>query len=189
MADAILLLCGGEARRFPGKLERMVAGKALVLRVFERLREYGVPLYLAGKGTFAAEIDAALDAPLIVDRRPAAGPLHALLTAAPFVRADRIFAVAADQPQIGALTLGALTRAWEHGDEAVVPRHAGGIEPLAALYERRALLRVGPRLRREGRSAMHDLVGCLATRFLPQERRHFANVNVPRDLPRTAVSS
>jgi molybdopterin-guanine dinucleotide biosynthesis protein A len=70
------------------------------------------------------------------------------------------------------------------GDEAAVPEHAGGVEPLAALYDRFALLREGLRLRRASRSAMRDLIAAVATRFVPMESRYFRNVNMRSDLGR-----
>jgi molybdopterin-guanine dinucleotide biosynthesis protein A len=129
-------------------------------------------------------VDAALAAPLLVDRWPPRGPLHALLSASPFIAVDRIFAVAADQPQLEPEVLERLAAAWRPGDEAVVPEHAGGVEPLAALYDRFALLREGLRLHRTGRAAMRDLIAAVATRFVPMESGHFCNINTRIDLER-----
>lgn len=185
MADsntAIVLLAGGEARRFPGKLEQLVDGRPLLQRCFDRLRASRWPVYLAGKGTFCAELDRALDAPLLIDRHPGGGPLAALFSACTAIRAERIFAVAADQPNMDAGVLERMAEAWEAGDEAIVPRHDGGIEPLAALYSRRAVLREGSLLRRSGASAMRDLIERIAARFVSFDARHFHNVNYARDL-------
>jgi molybdenum cofactor guanylyltransferase len=177
MDEAVLLLAGGEATRFPGKLEREVDGKPMIARVLERLSGKW-PVYVAANPGFACEIDA----PLLIDRWPGGGPLLALVGAAPQIPAERIFAVAADQPLLERAVLEQLADAWQPGDEAVVPRHDGGIEPLAALYDRRALLREGERLRLAGRAAMRDLIASLATRFVAIERAYFHNVNEPSDL-------
>ncbi|HLY03983.1 MAG TPA: molybdenum cofactor guanylyltransferase [Candidatus Cybelea sp.] len=184
MPDAILLLAGGSATRFPGKLEHDIEGQPMIVRVFARLALGRWPVYVAGKGSFAPGTDAALGAPLLIDRWTPRGPLHALLSASPFIAAERIFAVAADQPQLDPSVLERLAAAWQPGDEAVVPEHSGGIEPLAALYDRFALLREGLRLRRAGRTAMRDLIAAIATRFVPLERRYFRNVNTRSDLGR-----
>jgi molybdopterin-guanine dinucleotide biosynthesis protein A len=184
MADAILLLAGGSATRFPGKLEHDLEGQPMIVRVFEKVARGRWPVYIAGKGSFAPEVDAALTAPLLIDRWSPRGPLHALLSAAPFIAVDRIFAVAADQPQLEAGVLDRLAAAWRPGDEAVVPEHEGAVEPLAALYDRFALLRESVRLRREGRTAMRDLIAAVATRFLPMESRYFRNINWRSDLGR-----
>ena len=84
---AVLLLAGGNARRFPGKLERTVEGEPMIVRSYRRLRASSWPVYVAAKGSFPAPIDAALDAPLLIDRRPGDGPLAALHSA---LFADRI---------------------------------------------------------------------------------------------------
>jgi molybdopterin-guanine dinucleotide biosynthesis protein A len=177
MDEAVLLLAGGEATRFPGKLEREVEGKPMIARVLERVSGRW-PVFVAAKAGFACE----LDAPLVIDRWPRGGPMLALLGAALQIPAKRIFAVAADQPLLERAVLEQLSAARQPGDEAVVPQHEGGIEPLAALYVRRALLREGERLRGVGRTAMHDLVTSLETRFVAIDRAYFHNVNEPSDL-------
>ncbi len=181
MSEAVLLLAGGEATRFPGKLERLIEGQPMLARCFKRLSG-AWPVYVAGKASFASHLDAALDGPLFIDRWPAAGPLLALLSAAPYIRAERIFAVAADQPMLERSVLAQLADSWQPGDEAIVPQHGGGIEPLGALYDRFALLREGTRLRRAGCAAMRDLVASLATRFVAVDGSYFYNVNEASNL-------
>jgi molybdopterin-guanine dinucleotide biosynthesis protein A len=180
---AILLLAGGDATRFPGKLERHIEGRPMLARCFDRLRASGHPVYIAARGSFAPPLDAQLDAPLIVDRHPGAGPLYALLDACAAIRTDRVFAVAADQPNVDARLVARLIAAWRTDDEAVVPQHDVNIEPLAAVYDRRAALREGFGLRASGSRAVRDLVGRLRARFLPCARDYFYNVNRPEDLP------
>jgi molybdopterin-guanine dinucleotide biosynthesis protein A len=181
--DAIVLLAGGEARRFPGKLEHHVDGSPLLARCYERLRASGRPIYIVAKGSFSRELDARLEAPLIVDRRSGAGPLRAFLDACATVPAKRLMAVAGDQPEIETGLFERLEASWQSGDEAAVPVHDGQIEPLAAIYDRAAVLREAPRLRLRGRSAMRDLVASLAARLVPCDARSFRNVNRPQDLP------
>jgi len=179
---AILLLAGGEARRFPGKLERAVEGEPMILRSYRRLRDAPWPIYVAAKGTFPAAIDAALEAPLVIDRRPANGPLAALRSACSLIASRWIFAIAADMPNLDAHILGALAFAYREGDEAVVPQHDGQIEPLAALYDRRAIIREGSALLRDRRYAMRDFVECIAARFVPLDKFYFRNINRETDL-------
>ena len=119
MADAILLLAGGSATRFPGKLEHDIEGQPMIVRVFAKLARGPWPVYVAGKGSFAPPVDAALCAPLLIDRWSPRGPLYALLSACPFIPADRIFAVAADQPQ---LEPSVLERLLLRGCRATKPR-------------------------------------------------------------------
>jgi molybdenum cofactor guanylyltransferase len=181
---AILLLAGGKARRFPGKLERDLGGEPMIVRSYRRLRASPWPVYVAAKGTFPALIDAALDAPLLIDRRPGGGPLAALHSACSLIASPMIFAVAADMPHFDAHILNALAFAHREGDEGVVPQHDGVIEPLAALYDRRAILREGSKLLRGGRGAMRDLVERITARFVPLDKFYFHNVNREADLVR-----
>ena len=131
-------MAGGQASRFPGKLEHAIEGLPMLARCYDRVRAAGWPVYIAGKGSFSRELDARLEAPLLIDRHPGGGPLTALLSACATIGAERIFAVAADQPRLDARVLLRLFASWQPGDEAVVPEHDGTIEPLAALYARRA---------------------------------------------------
>jgi molybdopterin-guanine dinucleotide biosynthesis protein A len=180
---AIVVMAGGEARRFPGKLEHPIDGSAMVAHCYARVRAAGWPVYVSAAGSFSPEVDAQLDAPLVIDRRPRGGPLPAFLSACAAISAERIFAVAADQPRLDAEVLRRLAFAWQPGDEAVVPEHDGAIEPLAALYARRAVLREGFELRRNGRCAMRDLIARLATRRVTFDAQYFHNVNRLEDLP------
>jgi molybdenum cofactor guanylyltransferase len=181
MADAVVILAGGEATRFPGKLERDTGGEPLLLRVYRNVRG-NWPVYIAAKGSFPTDIDARLECPVLVDRWPTRGPLAALLSACGALREDRIFAVAADLPHVDRALLERLAGAWMPGDEAVVPSRDGRLEPLAALYDRRALLEAGFAAFSQGRAAMHDLVERLRTRFVSMPAGALLNVNFPADL-------
>ena len=187
-ATVIVVLAGGDARRFHGKLERPIDGEPLILRCYRNLKAAELPIYVAARGPFAPEIDALIDAPRLIDRDPGAGPLRAFASACASVEAARCFAVAADQPRLEASVLRRMMAAWQSGDEAIVPNHDGRIEPLAALYDRAAVVREEPGLRRDGKSAMHDLVARVAARFIPLPAEHFYNVNCPSDLAGAAAN-
>ncbi len=187
-STVIVLLAGGEARRFPGKLEAPIDGEPMILHCYRNLRATGLPIYVAAKERFSPDVDARLDAALLIDREPGGGPLRAFASACDRIRAERCFAVAADQPRLDASVLRQLLVAWRPGDEAVVPVHDERIEPLAALYDRAAVVREDPRLRRDGKAAMHDLVERVAARFVRIEANYFHNVNRPSDVAGAAVS-
>jgi molybdopterin-guanine dinucleotide biosynthesis protein A len=188
MADAVLLLAGGAAMRFPGKLECMVNGKPLMLHVSDNLRGGGWPVYVATAKPLPATIEPALGAIPIYDVESLRGPLWALLDASARIDAERIFAVAADQPHLDATALHRLAAAWQPDDEAVVPQHAWGIEPLAALYARDALRRAANVLSSE-RRAMRDLLALLRVRYETMDPRYFTNVNTPDDLHSASASA
>ncbi|MEO6835338.1 MAG: molybdenum cofactor guanylyltransferase [Candidatus Tumulicola sp.] len=181
---AIVILAGGAATRFPGKLERCIDGEPMLLRVYRNARATAWPVYIAGGGSFAPEIAARLDAPALADRWPGGGPLRALLSACEAIGYDRVFALAGDEPRADRTLLEALAAAWQAGDEAVVPEHGGRIEPLAALYARTAVLRAGRMAIAWGDDAMRALVERAKTRFVPVSQSYFVNVNTPEDLRR-----
>jgi molybdenum cofactor guanylyltransferase len=181
-STAVVMLAGGEARRFPGKLEQLIDGEPLIVRCYRNLQTTGLPIYIAAREHFSRDVAAQLDAPLLIDRDPGGGPLRAFASACVAIGAERCFAVASDQPRLEASVLRRLLAAWRPGDEAIVPVHDGRIEPLAALYDRAAVLREDPGLRREGRTAMHELVERVAVRFVPIEAAFFHNVNRPSDV-------
>lgn len=186
MADAIVLLAGGAASRLPGKLEREVDGKLLMLHAFDNLRNVGLPMYVAAATPFSSAIVSALDATLIYDAQPLRGPLWALLDASACIAADRIFAVAADMPHVDVAVLRRLAAAWRPGDEAVVPQHPGGIEPLAALYGGNALRHAAQSFSADCR-AMRDLLAALRVRYTTMDARYFTNVNTLEDLQRAGA--
>jgi molybdenum cofactor guanylyltransferase len=179
---AIVILAGGNATRFPGKLEFPIDGVPLLLHVVRNMRATPWPVYVASRGRFADSIQAHLGVPILVDDSPGAGPLAALLSACKGVDAQRIFAVAGDAPRVDATVLQALYDGWEGGDEAVVARHGERIEPLAALYAKGSLEREGASVRREGNASMHGLIARLRARFVPFPSSYFLNVNYPEDV-------
>jgi molybdopterin-guanine dinucleotide biosynthesis protein A len=178
---AIVILAGGRATRFPGKLEAPIDGEPLLARVYRHVRDIA-PTMIAGRDTFSDTLDAVLDCPIVVDRWPDRGPLGGLLSAAYATGARRIFALAGDAPRVSGEIVYALVAAWQDCDEAVVPEHDGRLEPLAALYDREALLREGWRcLQGEDRS-MHALLARLLVRRVPFDAQPFANINTSADL-------
>jgi molybdenum cofactor guanylyltransferase len=178
---AIVILAGGRATRFPGKLEAPLGGEPLLARVYRQVRDIA-PAMIAGRDTFSATLDAVLDCPIVVDRWPDRGPLGGLLSAAHETTATRIFALAGDAPRVTREIVHALVAAWRDGDEAVVPEHDGRLEPLAALYDREALMREGWEcLQGEDRS-MHALLARLRVRRVPYDAPAFTNINTSTDL-------
>jgi len=182
----ILILAGGEATRLPGKLMLDAGGVPLLTRVYLNLtsdapgREVALGCSAANQAPFAA----LLPIPIIVDRSAGRGPLGGMLTAFAVMRSRRVFVAAGDAPFVDAQLVQRLTSAWEDGDECVVPQSvvAGSptIEPLAALYDRIALLREGPEVLRSGGGAVHIAVQQLRARTVPNEDpRIFTNVNTP----------
>jgi molybdopterin-guanine dinucleotide biosynthesis protein A len=179
--DAVVILAGGRATRFPGKLERDIDGVPMVVRVFRSFADR-FDVIVSCASPLARSLDARLPCPRVYDRSPDGGPLGGMLSACQALRARRLFVVAGDQPDVDASVFDELDAAWRDGDEAAVPEHSGGIEPLAALYDRRALLRVGKPAFEGGRKAVRAVLNELSTRRVPMSPDRFRNINTPSQL-------
>lgn len=182
---AIVILAGGRATRFPGKLEAPLDGEPLLARVYHHVRDIA-PTMIAGRDTFSGTLDALLDCPIVVDRWPDRGPLGGLLSAAHETSASRIFALAGDAPLVTADIVRTLGDLWQDGDEAVVPEHDGHLQPLAALYDREALLREAWDVLCSEDRSMHALLTRLRVHRVACDAAVFANINTSDDLARLA---
>jgi molybdopterin-guanine dinucleotide biosynthesis protein A len=178
---AIAILAGGRATRLARKLERPIAGKPMLHVVYEHALETGWPVYIVGSAPFLPDVPA--KARTIDDASPGGGPLQAFVAACETLVQPRVFALAADEPHVDAQLLADLASAWVDGDEAVVPQHEDGSEPLAALYERVAVLREAPDAS-AARGSMHALLARLRVRHVHSQRSTFANVNTQADYDR-----
>ena len=182
----VVILAGGEATRFPGKLEMSAGGVPMLARVYRNVSP-GRRTFISCKGAFPSELDELLDCPKIVDRWVRRGPLGGLLSTLEAVPTPLFVAVAGDLPFLDTAFIDRLTGAWQPGDEAVVPIHdARGreqLEPLAALYDRAAFLREGAAVF-QSRGALHEVVSRLRVRRFTVEgkdTRIFTNINTPED--------
>ena len=182
---AIVILAGGRATRFPGKLACDAGGVPLLERVYRNARATGLPVYVAGSPPLLPTFAGALGAPLLPDRWPGAGPLRAIVSACAGLDCERVFIVAGDVPDVGRDVYDALSSAWDDAGDAVVPEHDGRIEPLAGLYRRDAALREGRALLDSGDESVRALVARLHGRRIALASGYFGNVNTPADLQRT----
>ncbi|MEA2665323.1 MAG: molybdenum cofactor guanylyltransferase [Candidatus Eremiobacteraeota bacterium] len=189
----ICILAGGEATRLPGKLFLAAGDVPMLVRVYRNVSP-GRETWISTKGALPAEIDAALAAPMVVDRWTRRGPLSGLLSTMSEMRTEWVFACAGDAPFVDAAFVDRLAvhvadtadATGGAGLEAVVPAHdqAGRrIEPLAALYRREAFLREGLPVLLGGDGALRLVIDRLRTKFVPvpEDERALANVNTPQD--------
>ncbi len=179
---AVVILAGGEASRLPGKLELDAAGVPLIVRVYRNFA--GAPaVYVCAAGSFAPEIDEALQCPIIVDSQPRRGPLPALYNAFGCIALPRVFVTAGDAPFVTSQVVQQLQTLWEPDVHAVVPVNAQGmLEPLCALYDRHAFIGAARETLAQPPAGVKSVVGRLtAKRIRLPDDRVFANVNTPAD--------
>jgi molybdopterin-guanine dinucleotide biosynthesis protein A len=182
-----VVVAGGASSRFGSdKALAILDGETLVERALRRLRAVCGETVVADAGRgLVAGVDSVPDG-------PGQGPIAAVLGAARHRPGRALLVLACDLPLVSAALLRRI--AGEAGDW-VVPRHAGGLEPLCALYRPAALEALGDNERR-GVLALHRLADAVtlvryldadAIADLGEARRLFANVNTPDDLRRLAA--
>jgi molybdopterin-guanine dinucleotide biosynthesis protein A len=131
-ATAAVILAGGRGRRLGGAEKPLlrVDGRRIIDRQLAVLRPLFADIAIAADPAAAAFRDLGL--PVIADRRAAGeGPLAGIEAALAWLpaRAAAVVCVAGDMPYLAPALLARLRDG--HPDAlALVPRHAGGVEPL-----------------------------------------------------------
>jgi molybdopterin-guanine dinucleotide biosynthesis protein A len=167
----VVILAGGGATRFPGKIESDMRGVPLLLRVYRNVRAIG-PVYVSANAPFGEEIARELDCTIVPDREPGRGPLGGIVSTFESIPQQLCFTVAGDAPFIDRAVFERLLAAWEPQLEAVAAEREGQIEPLCAIYARKAFLREGRSELATGSGAVRAVVERLAHRRVgfPDER-------------------
>ncbi len=178
---AVVILAGGEASRFPGKLESDAGGMPLLLRVYRNVRSIG-PVYVSANTRFCEQIARELDCAFVADREPGSGPLGGIVSTFESIGQPLCFTLAGDAPFIDRAVFERLLAAWEPDIEAVVAERGGRLEPLCAVYAREAFLREGREELATGSGAVRAVVERLRHRRVsfPDERA-LAGINTIAD--------
>jgi molybdopterin-guanine dinucleotide biosynthesis protein A len=187
----IVLMAGGLATRLPGKLALPIGGMPMLERVYRQLTKGGLPCIVSARKPLDATLASAIPAPVVLDAYPDAGPLGGLVSAAHRVTTPLLFAAAGDLPNLDASFVDAIVREYDRLDgsgaapDAVVPVWPDGkLEPLAALYNARAIARSGKAALDAGRRKVTAaLEGLHVATFAvgPEDEARLANVNTPGD--------
>jgi molybdopterin-guanine dinucleotide biosynthesis protein A len=177
----VIILAGGQATRLPHKLELDAGEVPMLVRVYRNVSGAHAT-YISASGAFPPELDDQLPCPIVIDRWSVRGPLSGMLSTMSEMKERFAFVVAGDAPHVSAAFVDFLAASHRAGDEALVPRHPQGIEPLAALYDRVAFLREGLPLLLSGEGAPRRVLERLQTRYVDMDDATlFANVNTPDD--------
>jgi molybdopterin-guanine dinucleotide biosynthesis protein A len=184
------ILAGGQATRFGGldKGAALVHGRSILDRQLAALTQVTDDILYVGANP-SAEYRGRLRA--VADLLPGLGPLGGLDAALGAARDDTVVVVAGDMPLLTGpflLFLASLADTERHVD-AVVPRTAHGMHPLAAVYRKACRPRIQAVLAGDER-AMRALLETLHVREVGiDELARFgnpdlllANVNTPADL-------
>ena len=133
---AAAILAGGAARRFGGrdKSRLVIDGRAIIVRQIDVLGAIAAPVFIVGGD---ATRFADLHLPVVPDLIIGSGAIGGIYTALEHAEADRVIVIACDLPFLTAPLLARLAEMAGEGDGAWV-RSARGVEPLVAVYRRRA---------------------------------------------------
>ena len=183
--SAALLVGGASSRMGEDKARRPFAGAPAATRASRLLASLCEDVMLVGG-------DPPADA---VGRRVADGAgercaLRGIVAALAAAASERVLVVATDLVLLGPELLLALV-AWPDAD-VVLPRRAGRIEPLCALWRREPALSRGREAHAAGRLALHELVSRIDARFLVDadlalfdpDGRALENANTPEEWTR-----
>ncbi|MBV9302808.1 MAG: molybdenum cofactor guanylyltransferase [Acidobacteriaceae bacterium] len=171
-----------------GASSRMGCDKALLPYRSSTLVEHiaGTVRSVAGSVTLIGppERYGTLSLPIISDRETGYGPLGGIITALAQSAAEANLIVACDMPNVDAEVLAELFEAAEASPalwECVAPRSTSGLEPLCAVYHRRALPKLMQAIEAHElklRSILEKLT-VLEVEGMAQDQ--FRNLNSPED--------
>jgi len=184
--SAVILAGGKSSRMGRDKAFLEMDGQTLLARQIETVCAAGATeVFLSGR----AEVDySASGLPVLLDRFSDAGPLAGIHAALAAARQPLLLVLAVDLPAMNAMFLRSLTLASVAGG-GVIPRVAGQMEPLAALYPCSALATIEQLLLQNNFSVRQFAEACVTAglaRFeeVPADVASlFKNVNSSADLP------
>ncbi|MBI3890947.1 MAG: molybdenum cofactor guanylyltransferase [Candidatus Wallbacteria bacterium] len=191
-AFSAAILAGGASRRFgSNKALAMLAGEPLLARSARLLSGLTDDVFVVANAPALYE---RLGLRVFPDPTPDHGPLSGLEGALHAARYPAVFVAACDMPYLHAGLIHELVRSLEDFD-AVMPESLSGIEPLHAVYARRALESIAVAIAR-GALRMRELpqllrtrvVSAAAVRALVGDTNPFANANTPEELQRLLSS-
>ncbi len=178
-----VILAGGESRRMGcDKAWLEIGGEALIGRAVRTLRSLKVTeVLISGR----PEVDySSLRCPVLFDLEPGLGPLSGIERGLQEAHGSMLLVLAVDLPGMRAEFLSKLAARCDRLT-GVVPRLAGRLEPLAAIYPTRCHV-IARRLLADMRRAVREFAeACLKERAVravvvqPNERMYFRNWNTP----------
>lgn len=186
-AVSVVVLAGGRGQRLgrdKATLE-LVRGQTLLQRALGLVAPLSDDVIVVRRPDQDLSVSAAR---VISDRAPFHGPLAGILAGIEAAREEWVLVVACDMPFLSRPLLRYMLT-LRTGYDVVVPRLAVGMEPLHALYHRRAAAAVRRVLERGERRLVSFYDGLRVRAVTPDELaphdsegRAFFNINTPEDL-------
>ncbi|MEO4053127.1 molybdenum cofactor guanylyltransferase [Solibacillus sp. CAU 1738] len=188
MKIAGVILAGGQSSRYgEPKMFELFAGQPLYKHSLIALQKNKLePVVIA---TNASLLKGFVDdkVQMIVEQQPHQGPLfalHNIMTAFPDV--EWFFVVASDMPYMNADFIRNMLDYIDDGFDAIVPKQAIRIQPLAAIYRRSALPKM-KLLTEQNKRSMQALLEQLRVCYVSFEENSptFININSQQDWSQT----
>jgi molybdopterin-guanine dinucleotide biosynthesis protein A len=186
-----LIFAGGRATRLGGANKALleVGGTPIVVRIVNALRplvdEHVVLANDAALGATLPEVR------LVYDPQPHAGVLPALAAGLEAAQGEVCLAVACDMPFVSGAVFELLLEVQQREDvDVVIPRTAGNLEPMHAVYRREPVLRAIRAALARGEQRMISYFGSVRVREVGEaewqpvcpDGRAFFNINTAEDL-------
>lgn len=183
MKISAAILAGGQGSRMGTVHKEFLsfAGTTLLHRYIQVLRPIFNEILLVTNVNTDIYKDYSIDK-ITGDKYQGKGPLagiHAALAAC----SGHVFVFACDQPMLDMAFIIMQIRQLHAGQDALVPRHIKGIEPLHAIYAQSCLKPAAHVLARNDQPAIREMLGMVNTFYwdIPPNKS-FTNLNSPSDI-------
>jgi len=182
----VIILAGGKSLRLGrDKALEEIGGKSLIERVIERLSSLGNEIIVV---ISSSDQLPDLSASRVVDIYPGKGALGGIYSGLRAATSFHSLVVACDMPFLSIALLRYLVETCP-GFDIVIPRVAGNIEPLHAVYSKNCLTPIEAMLD-EGKLRIADFFPAVRVRYVEEaeierfdpERLSFFNINSKADL-------
>ncbi|MEY9975207.1 molybdenum cofactor guanylyltransferase [Lysinibacillus sp. RC79] len=184
MKIAGVVLAGGQSSRYgQPKMFELFAGLPLYKQSLIALQKNQLhPLIIATNASLQSKF-VEEDVQWIIEKQPHQGPLfalHNIMTNFPEV--EWFFVIASDMPFINAEFVQTMLTFIDDRYEAIVPKQASRLQPLAALYRRSALPKA-LQLVQQNKRSMKVLLEQLQVCYVPfeEDSSTFININSQQD--------
>ena len=196
MRSAIILV-GGEARRANGqeKFFFQYQGKTFIERLVDSLRPITDEIILVARSSDQCRrFDRLQDVRCIADIRQGIGPIGGLHAGVLAAKGDLLFVSACDMPCLETAVVSFLFNTIGTAEAAIPCWNPEMLEPLHAVYRRKALLRY---LESHESYSLRPMIRSLDTRYIPVDElrrfdpvlRTFTNINKLEELDRINASA
>ena len=190
-----VILAGGRCQRF-FPVEKCIAlfkGKPLILHVVERLRSVASAIVVVARDEEQGAVlkcEIPHEITLTFDRIQNFGPLAGILAGLQASSNPFSIVVGCDMPFLSEEALKFLAEQRSNYDAVVPLWEDGKIEPLHAIYRKKAMLKATKEAIRKGEHKISFAISSLKVNFVPVAKirkfdpplRTFTNINTPEDL-------